>query len=141
MFEVTVQNGHVLAVLRQLSHAEHQMSPVMARVAAVLQSHTTANFAAGGRPRWQPKTDGTPATLRKSGHLRGSVTAGSSSDAAWVSSNLPYSAIHQLGGTAGRGAVIPARPYMPMLADGSLQPEAAEDVMDQIEAGLRRMLA
>ena len=53
-------------------------------------------------------------TLTLDGGLRRSITHDADRDGVDVGSNLPYAAIHQLGGRAGRGraARIPARPFL-----------------------------
>lgn len=51
-----------------------------------------------------------------------------------VTAAHPYAAIHQFGGNAGRGlrSLIPARPFMPIQADGSLYPAEEAEVLDAI---------
>ncbi len=55
------------------------------------------------------------------GGLAASIQPFSSNTEAGLSSAKPYAAIHQFGGTAGRGhkVIIPARPYMPVRMQGS----------------------
>ncbi|MCB6182322.1 phage virion morphogenesis protein [Leeia sp. TBRC 13508] len=164
MFEVEIQEEPLLDALEHLSRLGSDSSPVMASIAAVLASHTEANFAAGGIPTWKAKIDGTAATLQDTGQLAASVQAGSSSTEAWIGSNKVYAAIHQFGGKTkphviraknkkalafgGRvvkqvnhpGSNIPARPFLPINANGVLQPDAQIDVLDVIEAFLNQKI-
>lgn len=62
--------------------------------------------------------------LQDRGVLRQSVqTLAASANSVTVGSRLPYAAIHQLGGQAGRGRKvrIPARPYLGMSANAERQ--------------------
>ncbi len=104
---------------------------------------------------WPARRDGSAATLRKSGTLAKSIRASSSSQAAVVTSDRLYAAIHQLGGRTAPhvirpqnkkalktpyglfkkvnhpGSVIPARPFLPF--DRSGKPtKAAIKLIDQI---------
>lgn len=69
-------------------------------------------------------------TLWKTGYLAGSITSKAHSDRADVGTNVPYAAIHQFGGKAGRGHAVklPARPYLYVEGD----PELEQDVVDTI---------
>jgi phage gpG-like protein len=74
------------------------------------------NFVAGGRPvTWQPLKKGGPSHLFQGGTLLRSISAFSGPTWAQAETGaLPYAAIHQFSGWAGRGhkSFIPARPYM-----------------------------
>lgn len=52
--------------------------------------------------------------LQEEGNLVGTIAAQVQGEGVAIGSNLPYSAIHQFGGKAGRGrkVAIPARPYL-----------------------------
>jgi phage gpG-like protein len=78
--------------------------------------------------------------LQASTALARSISGESGHDYAQVGSNLPYAAIQQLGGKAGRGLKVrlPARPYLPMTADGRLQPEAETAILEIAIGHLRR---
>ena len=56
--------------------------------------------------------------LRESGDLEGSIHFQADNDSVMIgtSGSIPYAAIHQFGGKAGRGrkVTIPARPYLAM---------------------------
>lgn len=71
--------------------------------------------------------------LQDTGQLAGSITSNFSNTFAIVGTGKDnYAAIHQFGGKAGRGkkVTIPARPYLPILANGSLQPAAQKSILD-----------
>lgn len=116
---------------------------------------------------WHEKKDGTPATLYKRGVLKQSLRV-TSADArsVTVGSDRPYAAIHQFGGRTrphvirpkhrkalrwGSGAAahfatevhhpgsrIPARPFFPFDAQGSLTTDASDAVRSLIVAHVRR---
>lgn len=89
------------------------------------------------------KLEGGLAILQDTGVLRGSirvysdkssVTIGAARVMTKAGSPLEYAAIHQFGGMAGRGKKvrIPARPFIPVNADGKLAPEAERGVLAAI---------
>ena len=51
-----------------------------------------------------------------------------------ISNTMPYAAIHQFGGMAGRGrkVAIPARPFLPVSASGDLDATERELVLDTL---------
>jgi phage gpG-like protein len=63
--------------------------------------------------------------------LRQQIKALASSSDVSVTSSMAYSAIQQFGGKAGRGlkVTIPARPFLPVHADGTLYPEEQALIM------------
>ncbi|WP_151780571.1 phage virion morphogenesis protein [Acinetobacter bereziniae] len=113
----------------------------------VLVSQTLQNFHSNGRPAWAGLSPVTLALYRKQGivpqgilqrspaGLRDSVQGDHDDESASVGAgsgkSKAYAAIHQFGGMAGRSqkVKIPARPYLPMDANGNLQSEA-EDVIE-----------
>lgn len=109
---------------------------------------------------WPNKTDGSPATLRKSGTLAKSIRAIATDTAATIATDRKYAAIHQLGGKTkahiirprnGRalktpfgffkkvnhpGSKIPARPYMPFTAAARPTPAADRLIRQVLEKKL-----
>jgi phage gpG-like protein len=97
---------------------------------------------------WANKSDGSAATLRKSGTLAKSIRTIATARAATIASDRHYAAIHQLGGRTQPhiirpknkkalktpyglfkkinhpGSNIPARPFMPFTPDGKPTPVA-----------------
>jgi phage virion morphogenesis protein len=150
-------------IVRQVDDA----TPLMGILAATLMDQTEENFAQQGRPKWlgiqpRPGREGGK-ILQDTGRLAASITPDHGPDYAQVGSNLAYAAIHQLGGKtkphvirAKRakalafggifrrqvnhpGSDIPARPYLPITADGRLQPEAEAALMEDAQDYLRRI--
>ena len=95
---------------------------------------------------WPPrkKRSGVPhALLWKSGALRDSIrvvqTGGGSVS---VGSDLPYAAVHQFGSARrkGGGGGIPARPFFPYDASGTMLPQARQRIRGVAVAKLRQLL-
>lgn len=76
--------------------------------------------------------------LIDSGFLRQNIVPESTADALTVTATAAYAAIQQWGGKAGRGlkVSIPARPYMPLRADGTLYPQESELILQNINSYL-----
>ena len=76
--------------------------------------------------------------LIDSGYLSTEIHQTVTSNSLTISSPAKYAAIHQFGGQAGRGhkVTIPARPFMPVKADGSLYPEEQRSLLTALEAFL-----
>jgi len=158
---ITVNNADTLAAIERLERAGGDLAPAMRKIAQALAYETERNFAAGGRPKWAPLKNPPErrqggAILQDSGQLAASITTDYGASHALIGSNKEYAAIHQFGGKTkphtirpvkGKalafggivvrqvqhpGSDIPARPYLPVLPDGSLQPEANEEVLDTI---------
>ncbi|KWD09677.1 phage morphogenesis protein [Burkholderia ubonensis] len=156
-----IDDAALRARLLQLEQAGYQKANAMRKVTQALMAVVEDNFAAQGRPSWQPLSEATvhlrvggkkaykkngeltaAAARRKSGlmilqdsgQMAASTTTDYSDDHAAIGSNKEYAAIQQFGGQAGRGlkVEIPARPWLPVTADGQLQPEAVEPVLNTI---------
>lgn len=134
------------ALTAALSYAASQLSnttPLMQRLSLELLSATEENFAAQGRPAWagwSPKTAARRrggVILQDTGQLAASVTPWHSETVAGIGSNKVYAPVHQWG-WADRN--IPARPFLPMDAQGSLQPEAEAGLLDVVSAYLRTVM-
>ena len=165
---VTIDDSQLQAALQRLEYAAVDLSPAMRKIAQALLLETERNLEAEGRPKWTPLAESTKhgrlggskaykkngelsaaaqrrkdagfRILQHTGDLAGNISTDYDSTQAVVGSNKEYAAIHQFGGMAGRGrkVEIPARPYLPFTADGSLQPEASEEVLDTILRHLKR---
>jgi len=138
LIEVKLESRAVDEMLARVEKATGNLAPLMASIAQELLAQTEANFEAGGRPAWTALAVGTikqrekrrkwpGQILQVSGSLARSVITQSDEAMAMVGvgSEVRHAAIHQFGGRAGRGhkAVIPARPYLPMVG-GQLQASA-----------------
>lgn len=148
MFEIKIEDQAVMSALGRLAQAGRDMSPVMRSISVELLSHTEANFEAEGRPKWlglKPSTismrtkRGTwPGRMLQvsAGGLAPSVANSVSSDAssATIGSNKVYAAMQQFGGTTSSRSMIPnkviaPRPFLPVDAQGNLQPEAEDSIL------------
>ena len=119
------------SVTGTLPSAENlDLAPAMALCARRMLDSIRQNFVAGGRPAaWLPLKKGGPSHLFQGGALLNSISAFSGPTWAQAQTGaLPYAAIHQFSGWAGRGhkSFIPARPYM------MFQPEDIEYIRHTI---------
>ena len=80
--------------------------------------------------------------LQDTGQLAASITTSHDASSAAVGSNKVYAAIHQLGGKTGRGhkVTMPARPFLPIDAQGQLQPEAEGNILGLVNDYLSRII-
>lgn len=131
------EDRDVLAAFNQLLQRAGDLSPMTKEISETLLDHTEENFAQQGRPRWLALSPRTieertrkgywpGAILQRRGELAAAVTPSHDPISAMLSVAKPYARIQQLGGQAGRGrkVTIPARPYLPITAANTLQPEA-----------------
>ena len=147
--QITVDDGPLRHALEQLAKAATDLTPAMRKISQTLAFETDQNFRAEGRPRWKALSEVTKQLrqgkkkkppekgfriLQKTGSLASSITAHYDESSATVGSNKVYAAIHQFGGQAGRGlkVTIPARPFLPLTADGKLTPETEQAVLDTV---------
>lgn len=153
MFDIKIEPGRTFDELDHLAAGIADASPLMAAISTEFLSQTEANFEAEGRPHWlglkpstirQRERQGTwPGKIlqRTAGGLAPSISTSYDANSSSIGSNKPYAAIQHLGGKAGRGrkVTIPSRPYLPMDAEGNLQPEAEEAVIGIVNDYLRRI--
>jgi phage virion morphogenesis protein len=110
------------AGLLALGERLRDRSSLLAALAGPALEAVRENFRAGGRPTpWAPLAESTlrrrgrgATPLLDTGRLLGSIEARVRGGRLVLSTDLPYAAIHQFGGRAGRrgAAKIPARPYL-----------------------------
>lgn len=146
MFEINVDAKNTLAGLGQMERGMHNMTPLTRSISTEFLSQADANFSAEGRPKWlglKPSTiamrtkRGTwPGMMLKisAGGLADSLSTSSDATSATIGSNKKYAAMQQLGGTTSPRSMIPnkviaPRPYLPVDAQGNLQPEAEESIL------------
>lgn len=129
--EIEIENKKVNERLLELANRGVNLRPLMKNIAGIFASATEDNFKEQGRPeKWQDLADVTKKQrtkqrkwpgqiLQVSGQLASSVNTFYDNDSAVIGSNLPYAAIHQLGGQAGKNlsVEIPARPYLKLTDD------------------------
>ncbi|WP_371356124.1 phage virion morphogenesis protein [Pseudomonas chlororaphis] len=146
MFTVELDHQRLQTALRKIEWAVGDLAPLMRGIAAELASQTEENFGEEGRPEWEDLSDVTTARREKNGNwpgqmlqvssagLAASITTQATNSSALVGSNKPYAAMMQFGGTKSDfphlWGDIPGRPYLPMDAEGELQPEAEEAILD-----------
>lgn len=129
--EIKIDNKAVNERLLELAKQGENLRPLMKNIAGIFASSTEENFKEEGRPeKWTDLADITKEKRRKKnkwpgqilqveGQLAASVNTQYDNDSAVIGSNLPYAAIHQLGGQAGKNkkVEIPARPYLQLTDD------------------------
>lgn len=154
MFTVQLEHQRLQETLRTIEWAVGDLAPLMRRIAAELASQTEENFEAEGRPDWQPLSDVTTERRKESGTwpgemlrvsaggLANSISRHSDDSSALVGSNKPYAAMMQFGGDKSDfphlWGDIPGRAYLPMDAEGALQVEAEEAILDLAIDHLKR---
>lgn len=123
--EIKLDNKLIQNKLLDLAKKTENLRPLMKNLAGILSFSTEENFKEEGRPKWKEWSETTKKYRKKvkkypgqilqlNGNLASSVTTYYDDNSAVIGSNLPYAAIHQLGGKAGkkRKVNIPARPYL-----------------------------
>lgn len=163
------------ALLRTLSGHHIALAADAAAIAAanailsLTQATHNPSIGAIYRPApWPPKKDGSPSMLIRTGRMAHSYRVDHWQGAAAISTDAPYAAIHQTGGTIPPhtvpattyltrrgttvhrrayqhpGARIPARPFLPVQPAGTgwtLIPIARPIVQRHIDTALRTLLA
>jgi phage virion morphogenesis protein len=140
-FTITVQDQAVMQALAKLSARVGNMAPYLQALGEDIVERSKARFDSSSGPDGQawkgysPVTLGLMRTRRGGGSRKLLVDTGAlqrqivatvqGTNALRVSAAQQYAAIHQFGGMAGRGrrVKIPARPFLPVRADGSLHPQ------------------
>ncbi|EUB82787.1 phage virion morphogenesis protein [Pseudomonas sp. GM30] len=146
MFTIELDHQRLQNALRKVEWAVGDLAPLMRSAAAELLSQTEENFESEGRPDWADLSDVTTERREKSGNwpgqilqvssagLAASVTSAVTDSSALVGSNKPYAAMMHFGGNKSEfphlWGDIPSRPFLPMDAEGVIQPEAEEAILD-----------
>lgn len=151
MIEIKVNSAAVTHTLERLAQRVSDMRPAMRDIADELRYQSMVNFEQQGRPRWQPLSTATLAAnksrraggqiLRDTGRLMNSLRPSYTGNSATVASDVKYAAMHQFGGTAGRGVKIPARPFLPIDPQGNLSAPAETAVLDIVKNHLSNAIA
>ncbi|ECA8970971.1 phage virion morphogenesis protein [Salmonella enterica subsp. enterica serovar Omuna] len=140
MMEIKLEDKALQHALKSLEIGCKDLTPAMRKIAGSLRTETDFNFEDEGNPAWIPSLAAQQRggkTLQKTGNgsgLRGSISTQYDASHAMIGAEKEYAAIHQLGGRAGRNRALelPARPFLPVLPEGKLQPEAESAVIDTI---------
>ncbi len=131
MIALSVTHDSITPVLQKLaSQSGVVREAVLRAMVTTLKSITEGNFSAAGSAfrvaPWANKYDGSAATLRKSGTLWKSFHVAATAQEATLSNPTIYAAIHQQGGwRSAKEVTMPARPFVPVDANGQLSPSAA----------------
>ena len=148
---VQVNQASLAAATERIAKSlEDAKGAVQQKMASVFRDCVFANFGGAERfvvapyaplsPSYARKVGRSYATLEVSGKLKGAIYTGISDDgAATVSvdnATVPYATIHQRGGRN-----MPARPYFPVLEDGTVLPEVEEMVIQAAREELQRILS
>lgn len=159
MIAITLEHDRLQAALRKVEWAVGDLAPLMKGIAVELASITEENFENEGQSGndWQTLSAVTTGIREATGNwpgqmlqvsaagLAASITTHADDSSALVGSNKPYAAMMHYGGDKADfphlWGDIPGREYLPMDADGVLQPEAEEAILDlamaHIEKGAR----
>jgi phage virion morphogenesis protein len=145
MITVDIEHQRLQDALRKVEWAVGDLAPLMRSAAAELLSQTEENFENEGRPDWADLSDVTTGLREKSGNwpgqilqissagLAASVTSAATDSSALVGSNKPYAAMMHFGGDKSEfphlWGDIPSRPWLPMDAEGVIQPEAEDAIL------------
>jgi phage virion morphogenesis protein len=146
MITVDIEHQRLQDALRKVEWAVGDLAPLMRSAAAELLSQTEENFENEGRPDWADLSDVTTGRREKNGNwpgqilqvssagLAASVTSAVTHSSALVGSNKPYAAMMHFGGDKSEfphlWGDIPSRPWLPMDAEGVIQPEAEEAILE-----------
>ena len=150
MAEITLSIKELQGKLERLSKALENKTPLLRRIANTLQNVTEESFDKQASPfgeKWKPNA---PKTLQKkrgnkiliqSGLLSQSFTQKVTGTSAQVGTNKEYAAIHQFGGKAGRNrkVIIPARPFMPIKANGEIPKDFGERLEQEVVDYLKKV--
>ena len=129
--EIEFDNQEVNNALLKLAKKGENLRPLMKNIAGIFANSAEENFKEQGRPdKWVDLAESTKKQrlkkrkwpgqiLQVEGMLASSVNTYYDNDSTVIGSNLPYAAIHQLGGKAekNKSANIPARPYLNLTED------------------------
>jgi len=127
VLKIEIHDAPARARLAELARRIERPQPLMKAIGEMILTSTDERFRREVDPegrRWKPLRPGTVKRKRRRGkimkvlqqdqYLRNRISYRTRGRSVVISSVLPYAAIHQFGGRAGRGrkAKIPARPYL-----------------------------
>lgn len=126
--QVEIRDEEVRDMLTRLMSRVGDLTPVMRDIGEVVQESVQRNFEEHRAPdgsAWQPLAESTKKQRKKLGRdeddililnriLMGSIHPKAEKDRVVVGTDIVYAAIHQFGGSAGRGrsVSIPKRPFL-----------------------------
>lgn len=148
MIAIELNQGRLHDALKRIEWTVGDTQPLMRSAATELLAITEENLENEGQSGndWQKLSEVTTAIREaagtwpgkmlqvSAGGLADSISAHADDSSALVGSNKPYAAMMHFGGDKDDWphlwGDIPARPYLPMDADGKLQPEAEEAILE-----------
>lgn len=155
MLTIELNHQRLQQTLDQIEDDIGDLTPLMQAIAAELASQTEENFEHEGRPEWPELSDVTIERRAKQGHwpgqmlqvsaggLAASIVTHATDSSALVGSNKPYAAMMQFGGKQVDFPLlwgdIPARPYLPIDGEGSIEPDAEKALQRLVLAHLKKM--
>lgn len=131
--------------LKELEVKAESTEPLMAHIANTLYLFTSQSFEREISPfkeKWKPLAN---ATLKKSkglkkklvdkGKLINSIHTLHTQRSASIGTNVPYAAIHQFGGKAGRNkeVYIPARAFLPIDNQGKIPQDLQDEIAELVQ--------
>lgn len=143
-FVVVVKTAGLNARVEGLEHAGAQMAPVFQKLRKPLlddqRDHASRAEGPDGpwpgwrkyRGRWQ-STGSHKRSRRPLGKLPKATQTRHNSKSVYVRSVVKWAKVHQEGGTAGKGAVEPARPFL--WVSETLRTSAAHQIAEHLEHG------
>ncbi|MGX9692932.1 phage virion morphogenesis protein [Achromobacter anxifer] len=149
MHKITIISEAVSKAFSALERGIKDATPLMREVAFVMLDAVEENFEQGGRPKWLGLAPDRrePATLKRTGRLRNSITPFFDARSAMVGTNVVYARILQEGGKTSAhvirprdakalrfnggfyakvnhpGSTFPARPFLALTEDDNLELE------------------
>jgi len=126
--------------LQQLSQTAQNLTPIHRHIGNILENSIEQSFEDEKSPFgqvWAPSKKSQGKTLTASGTLSASFTSNADRRGVSVGTNLPYAAVHQFGGRAGRNRSItlPARPFLPV-ENGELEEGVRGDILEYLRGRL-----
>lgn len=142
--EIKLDNKEIEEKLLDLAKRGENLRPLMKNIAGIFAYSAEENFENEGRPKWTGLKESTKKNrekkkkwpgkiLQAEGMLASSLSTQYDDSSAIIGSNLPYAAIHQKGGKAGKNkkVSIPARPYL-KLADSDF-----DEILNSVDEYLK----
>ena len=102
--EITIDDKDLKELFQKLQAKFQDLTPVMRKIAGVMQDSVEENFSVEGRPGW-PRSHRAIAqngkTLQNTGRLAGSITPKATGTSAIVGTNVAYAGMMQFGAKKG----------------------------------------
>lgn len=157
---IEINNGSVAQLLKQLGQRAGDMEPFLRALGEDVVERIKGRFGTGTGPDGAPWAPNSPVTLARyiqshgrrsgkrapaapakrpliaSGEMSRGIHYQVNADALLVASPAPQAFMMQFGGTKAQfphlWGDIPARPFFPVRADGSLYPDEEQEILDAL---------